>query len=205
MKLSGAERTATGFKPACIDKTGVAKPFGASTVLEFVEGRASCQMVLYKVELAHIDADDGLLNSFGDTDWDLDVNVLSLGVDDSGGGLAVEPSPVGVGGEVTVTLTLTDMFGVPAYDAAKLVSLFVSGANFQTLELVDHQNGIYTASYIAENHGLDLIEATVNGEPVTSDSDGTSDGVFHLTVVPLDGEIDVTPRLAEKGVEFPVE
>lgn len=61
--------------PTCTDKNGTLIDLGSPMTLNFVDGIATCDLVLYKLENAEVDVDDGTLNSFSSPDYDLNVDV----------------------------------------------------------------------------------------------------------------------------------
>ncbi|MDV7390039.1 hypothetical protein RZS08_01745, partial [Arthrospira platensis SPKY1] len=102
VKLTGANKTITNKEPACIDRQGRLKAFGSLMNLDFTNGQATCQMVLYKVELAHIDAESGALSSLAELAHGLDVEVLPADTGVASAMIDALPNPVVLNGTVNV-------------------------------------------------------------------------------------------------------
>jgi hypothetical protein len=72
--LSGANSDGSKI-PTCTNKNGNLIDLGSPTTLTFNSGIATCDLVLYKLESAEIDATDGSVNSYADPNYDLDIDV----------------------------------------------------------------------------------------------------------------------------------
>lgn len=116
--------------------------------------------------------------------------------------ISASPSPVDVGEIVTVIITAYDTDGNPYTNGGDNVVISVTGANTVTPTVVDNGDGTYTAMYVPAISGNDQIVASINSVNVGKDNDGTSDGVFNLTV--KNANISVTPiiPIIQAVVEF---
>ncbi len=85
--------------------TVAATDFGSTTSLTFASGQVTSSMLLYAAESATIDADDGSIDSTGNTSYDLDVTV-------SANHLVVTGSALQTAGIAqTLTITAKDYYG----------------------------------------------------------------------------------------------
>ncbi|MDD2943085.1 MAG: SBBP repeat-containing protein [bacterium] len=180
--FSGAVAAADGTKPACRDKNGILRDIGTSILLDFVAGSASCELYLYKSGSTSIDATDGTYSSAGNVSWDLDVAVSAAAASGVATELSATPNPVVQGSVVSVAVTAKDRYGNTRTSGGDVVQLSVAGANARSLAISSQVNSSYRASYTPLVGGVDLISGSIGGEAISKDSEGTSDGVFHLTV-----------------------
>ena len=98
--------------------------------------------------------------------------------------ISASPSPATAGDEVTITVTAIDLYGNPRSSGGDNVTVAITGNNSGTPAVTDRGNGTYTSTYTAENAGEDSIFGTINSTVIGYDTDGTSDGTYHLTVEP---------------------
>jgi uncharacterized delta-60 repeat protein len=174
-----------GGEPSCVDKDGFEVPFGLPLTISFSKGLASTTLTAYTVENALIGLSDGLYDTTGDASYGLNVFVGEgedpvLSAENSS--LVVAPSPVLAGAEVLITLVSYDVSLNPYQSGGHAAVISVVGANSFVPLVTDHGDGTYTATYTPLFVGTDEITATINGSPVGNDSDGVSDGTFHLLV-----------------------
>ena len=182
--FSGASSSGSD-DPTCVDKDGVAVSFGTPTTLRFIKGKASCAMSLYAAETVSIDITDGAVDSSSNVAYDLDVTVTggaSPVLSAANSILSASASTVTAGTEVDITLTSYDTTGDPYTTGGETVVIAVSGSNTATPTVTDNGDGTYTASYTPTNSGADTVTATIGGIAVGSDSDGTSDGTYNITI-----------------------
>jgi len=180
--FSGANPAPNASEPTCRDINGDDIAFGSPTDLEFTNGEATCQLYLYKAELAEIDVTDGTLDSTGDPSYDLDVTVSQDTFSIGDTLLDAAPNPVNFNETTAITVTARDQYHNQIPTGGETVTLSITGANTATPTVTDNADGTYSAEHIPPNGGTDLITATINTQAVTQDTDGTSDGTFHLTV-----------------------
>ncbi len=171
--------------PKCSDKNGTDVDFGDPATLTFADGVATCNLTAVAAETASVDVTDATYDSMADTGYDLDL-IVSAGapatLSAANSIISAIPSPVEANNSVTITLTAYDSNGDPYISGGDTVVISVSGSNTATPTVTDNGDGTYTATYAPVNAGTDTITATLNGDSVGQDSDGTSDGSFVLAV-----------------------
>ena len=144
-------------------------------------------LILYLAETTSVDVTDGLLDSTGDPYYDYDVTVTPAGFDTDMSSVSnVSPSPATAGDLVTVEITTYDAFQnlrTVGGDSVS-ISIIAGSANPQGLGNISFSNGIYSATYTPTVSGVDKIKANINDWDTKRDADGTSDGIYHLTVNP---------------------
>jgi hypothetical protein len=118
----------------------------------------------------------------GTSDGTFNLTVSSSSYDPAHSVISVTPTPTTAGSEATVTVTLYDPYDNPLTSGGETILITVSGTNSATPTVTDNTDGTYTASYTPTIKGTDQITATINTEPVGQDTDGTSDGTFHLII-----------------------
>ncbi len=201
--ITGAINAPDGTNPTARDDNGVDIAMTESplltTTLDFVNGMATSQMYLYKEETAEIEATDGIINTFGSQDYDLDVTVNNSGIDYTQSVLEVYQTSVEPNDEVPITVITYDQFQNPLSVGGETVIASVAGANMAgSITLDDNGDGTYSTTtsplthHVPTSEGEDLITALVAGNAVEHDNDGTDDGTYHLTVVVLPRHIEIT-------------
>lgn len=190
--LTGAGNAYVGKVPTCTDKDGKDVKLGESVTLNFAEGKADCILKLYRKEIAEIKADDGTINTFGKSERNLLVNVSASDMDAKLSVLSAIPNPQNIGAPVVVSIMPKDVFGNVAGASSQQVELNVLGANNVSRKQFDYDaaNGVYQVAYVAQNPGLDIISATLNGILIGQDSEGESDGKIHEII---EGEVASMP------------
>jgi hypothetical protein len=188
LTFSGANDSPDGTHPKVKDKTNADVNFGSPATLTFVDGAATTDMSLFKAENAEIETTDGSYTTTGSPNYDLNVAVSSSTLDANKTSISAVPSPASIYGLETITVTASDLYGNPRSTGGDTVVISVAGSNTATPSVTDNSNGTYTATYTPTNSGQDLITGTINSSAIGSDTDGTSDGTFHLTVqvLPMD-------------------
>jgi hypothetical protein len=182
LTFSGASMNG-GTHPTINDKNGNPVNFGSPTTLTFVNGEVTTTTNLYKVESGSIDATDGTYGTSGDAAYDLDFTVNEgPPTDPVQSSISATPAPVTAGNQVSITVTANDINGDPQGYGGDTVVITVSGSNSASPSVTDNGDGTYTATYTPANSGIDQITATIGGSAIGSDTDGTSDGTFNLTV-----------------------
>ena len=184
LTFSGANDSPDGTHPRVKDKDNADVNFSSAATLTFTAGVATTDMSLYKTETAEIETTDGTYTTTASPDYDLNVSVTQAAVDPSKASISASPSPATAGDEVTITVTAIDLYGNPRSSGGDTLSITVTGVNPGTPAVTDNGNGTYTATYTPENVGEDLISGTINSSAIGADTDGTSDGIFHLTIDP---------------------
>ena len=182
--FSGASSSG-GNDPTCVDKDGVAVPFGTPTTLRFIKGIATCAMTLYAAETVSIDVTNGTVDSSADASYDIDVTVTGGApstLSPTNSIISTPSTTATVGTGIDITLTSYDTDGNPYTTGGETVVISVSGSNTATPAVTDVGDGTYTASYTPTNSGADTVTATIGGVAVGSDSDGTSDGTYNITI-----------------------
>ncbi|MCK5590923.1 MAG: hypothetical protein KAI72_03105, partial [Candidatus Pacebacteria bacterium] len=147
--FSGASSSGSD-DPTCVDKDGIAIPFGTPTTLRFIKGKATCAMTLYATETVSIDVTDGTVNSSANASYDIDVTVIggaSPVLSPTNSSLSASASTVTVGTGVDITLTSYDTAGDPYTTGGEIVVVTVSGSNTATPAITDNGDGTYSASY----------------------------------------------------------
>ena len=182
LTFSGAADAPDGTHPKVKDKTNADVNFGSAATITFVNGVATTDMALFKVESAEIETTDGTYTTTGSQTYDLNVSVTVAGTNAGETSISASPAPVAAGAQVTITVTGKDAYGNPVSVGGATVVLSVAGANSANPSVTDNGNGTYTATYTPTNAGEDLITGTLNASAIGADTDGTSDGTFHLTV-----------------------
>lgn len=181
--FSGASISPNGQVPTVTDRNGVDIDFGEPTLLNFVNGRAELiDVALYAAENISIDATDGAYSTSGDDSYDLDYEVTPAAGDPSQSIISASPDPGLIGGMEGIVVEIRDTFGNHDIWGEDEVSISVVGANTASPTVTGHTDGTYTASYTTANAGTDLITAMHYGQPIGQDNDGTSDGIYNLTV-----------------------
>ena len=182
LTFSGAADAPNGTHPKVTDKNDADVNFGSAATLAFTDGVATTDMSLYKVEAAEIETTDGTYTTTGSPNYDLNVSVTVAATNAGETSISAAPTPGTVGTQETITVTAYDQYGNPRISGGDTVTLTVAGSNTATPSVTDNSNGTYTATYTPTNAGEDLITGTINSSAIGSDTDGTSDGTFHLTV-----------------------
>ena len=106
--LSGPGASPSGSVAKCRDRLGNDIPIGSPTQLDFVNGQASCQLFLYKVETTSVDASDGTLSSAANASYDLDVTVSIASNATLQGRISASPTTAVENDLVTITVQATD-------------------------------------------------------------------------------------------------
>ncbi len=86
------------------------------------------------------------------------------------------------GNLVTITVTIHDTDDNPYTSGGDTVTVLITGANPSTPSVIDNSDGTYTVTYTSTSDGTDIVTATLNGVAIGNDTDGVSDGVYHLNV-----------------------
>jgi len=119
--LSGASMSPYGSIPTC---GGTA--FGTPKILNFIDGEATCTLILYNQGIESIDVTDGSISSDGSNAYDLDVTVTGTATDH----LKITGNTTQTAGSTqTVTLTARDQYGNTKADYTGDHSITFSGAN----------------------------------------------------------------------------
>lgn len=189
--FSGANQASTGEYATCEDKNGLPVNFGSATVLNFVEGVATCTLKLYTAETATINVHDVTINSAGFAhDVVVSAGVSTLSPQHSS--VSVSKSPAGQNDVITITVTTMDsldqiisaphdIYGNTLPDEL-VVAINVAGDNPGAVAVTNNNDGTYSGSYTTANLGSDTITATIDGNAVGADTDGVSDGTYHLII-----------------------
>ncbi len=83
--------------------------------------------------------------------------------------LVVSTTTVQSGGGATVTLTTRDAFGNQEQVGGHTVAFGVAtGSTASFINLLDNHNGTYTATFVGGSAGTDTINATIDGQAITS-------------------------------------
>ncbi len=180
--ISGANSAPDGTNPTCRDKNGTDISLGSQTNLTFSGGVATCQLYLYNKESAEIEADDGAIDSTGNVNWDLNVDVSATSIDYNESIISASPSAVVENNPTTITVTTRDQYQNLLSSGGATVVLAITGSNPETPIVTDNGDGTYTAPHTPTVVGADLITGTVDANNITHDTDGTDDGTYHLTV-----------------------
>jgi hypothetical protein len=180
--ISGANPSLDGTQPTCRDKNGVDISLANPTNLTFNNGIATCQLYLYNRESAELDATDGTINSTGNANWDLNVDVSATSVDYNESIISASPSAVVVNNSTTITVTTRDEYQNQLNSGGSTVIMNITGNNSATPAVTDNGDGTYTATHTPTAVGMDLITGVVDANNIAHDSDGTDDGTYHLTV-----------------------
>ena len=182
LTFSGASDAPDGTHPRVKDKNNADVNFGSPATLAFVDGAATTDMSLFKAENAEIETTDGTYTTIGDPSFDLNVSVSAAETSNAETSISLSPSSGTAGTQETITVTAKDQYGNQRTSGGDTVVLSVAGANSATPSVTDNGNGTYTATYTPTHSGQDLITGTINASAIGSDTDGTSDGTYHLTV-----------------------
>jgi uncharacterized protein with FMN-binding domain len=180
--LSGPSNAPDNTVPTCRDKDGIDVELTNPTTLTFTNGQATCQLYLYNKEQTSIDATDGIIDSNGDDSYDLDVDVTQADIDYNESILSALPNPVQTNDTTTITVTTYDTYQNQLSTGGNTVQIDIAGDNPQTPSVTDNNDGTYTATHTPTVTGQDQITGTVDSNNITQDTDGTSDGTFHLTI-----------------------
>jgi hypothetical protein len=100
-----------GVAPDGTNPTVEGVNIGTATAVNFTAGvsdAGAATLVAYKVELTHVDVDDGTIDSTGSAAWDLDLVVNVAGIDHYA--VTAIASPVGVNVPFAVTIQAQDAF-----------------------------------------------------------------------------------------------
>lgn len=179
----GAELSPNGTASTAKNKNNTSINFGSSTTLNFVSGQVITDMSLYKMTNVEVDVTDGNYNSASSSNYDLNVKVSSSGV-----ASAVESvvsytrDPIYTNSQAGVIVTTKDAYGNQLERGLHSVIVTIAGANTALVTATDKGDGTYLAVYTPTNTGTDIATATVNGNTIQKDAEGTSDGSYHITV-----------------------
>ncbi len=179
----GAELSPNGTASTAKNKNNVSINFGSSTVLDFVSGQVTTDMTLYKMTNVEVDVTDGSYNSASSSNYDLNVKVNSSGVASAvESTLSYTRDPIYTNSQAGVLVTTKDAYGNQLERGLHSVIVTIAGANTALVTATDKSDGTYLAVYTPTNTGTDIATATVNGNMIQKDTEGTSDGSYHITV-----------------------
>lgn len=183
LTFSGLADAPDATHPTCSDNNSSDVAFGTATTLTFTAGVATCDLKAFKAESASVDASDGTYATDGDTAYDLDLTV-SAGVLNAAASLvSVLPASGTTGVEEVITVTPGDAYGNTHSTGGYAVVINVSGSNSATPSIAyNSSEGTYSGNYTPSVAGADDITGTIEGGAIGQDTDGTSDGTFHLVV-----------------------
>ncbi len=173
--------------------------------IPFSSGQASFTTTLYNAEIlatgTFIVSDDQAIPKTNTTSPELIVNPAPA----SGGESSissVSPDPATAGTSVTITVTAYDQYQNALILGEDTVVIEVTESNPATPTVNYIGNGTYTASYTPTVSGPDEITGTINGADIGQDAEGTSDGIYNLTVNPGEAsQVALTgPSSVEAGI-----
>jgi hypothetical protein len=177
--FSGAHGAPNGTSPTCSDID-----FGTATTLNFTGGVATCDMKLYKKENISIDVTDNTYDSTGDEGYDLDVAVSAIIADNNKTIISASPDPAFHGGNVEIVVTALDAYENQLDNGGDTVDLLVfNGTSEESVSVSDQSNGTYITSVMLNDLVDITIRGTINSDNIGADSDGTSDGIYYLSVI----------------------
>jgi hypothetical protein len=115
--------------------------------------------------------------------------------------ISASSTTAAVDNPVTIMITSKDTDGNLFTSGGESVTVSVTGAYNLSLAVTDNGDGTYFASFTPQNSGNFEIQGTMGGEAIGSDTDGVSDGLFHLTAVSRDnGDGDETAIYIGKNI-----
>ena len=109
--LSGGLSSISGQVATCTDRNGIAVGMNTPMSVVFSAGVAQCNLYLYRAGAQSIDASDGSIDSTGNPDWDLDVEVSASSVHNASGHLTGSSTSVNTKDTVTATVYRRDQYG----------------------------------------------------------------------------------------------
>lgn len=179
----GADLSPNGTASTVKNKNGTPISFGSPTALSFINGQATTEMILNIKADVEVDVTDGAYNSAGSSNYDLNVKVSSSGVPSPAESvLAYLRDPIYTNAQAGILVTLKDAYGNQLEGGSHNVVVAVSGANSATINATNKGNGTYLAVYLPTNTGTDIATATVDGGAILKDTEGVSDGFYHIAV-----------------------
>ena len=157
--LSGPLSAPDGTVPTCRDKDGFDIELTNPTTLTFNSGQATCELILYNKEQIQIDATDGTIDTNGDDNYDLDIDISPA--QGCSGDLDVNPTILKAFEQVDIELdNLEDEYG-NQITTGDSVEMEITGVNTQTLTVEDSST-TYTSNYTPTNLGIDTLNTTIN-------------------------------------------
>ena len=96
--------------------------------------------------------------------------------------LLIGPVSAVQGSVVLLMIQARTFLQIPYTWGGEVVVVSVTGANTAFPQVVDNGDGTYTAQYLAQTAGTDIVTATLGGKTVGHDTDGTDNGMLILTI-----------------------